>query len=44
VERYVRKDLKVDKFLVLRNSWRGRLKQGQALRREAHPRKTAHPR
>jgi hypothetical protein len=43
VERYVRKDLEINKFLVLWDGWRGRLKQRQALRGEAHPRETAHP-
>jgi hypothetical protein len=43
MEGNIRKDLEVDKFLVLWDSWRGRLKQRQALRGEAHPRETAHP-
>jgi hypothetical protein len=43
VEGYVRKNLEIDKFLVLWNSWRGRLNQWQVLHREAHPRETAHP-
>jgi hypothetical protein len=40
----VRKNLEVDMFLVLWNGWRGWLKLRQALRGEAHPRETAHPR
>jgi hypothetical protein len=39
----IREDFEVDKFFVLWNSWRGRLKLRQVLRRKAHPRETAHP-
>jgi hypothetical protein len=44
VEGYVRKNLKIDKFLILWNSRRGRLIKWQLLRGEAHPREAAHPR